>query len=118
VGVGNSAVNIGNGDPTGPNVVSATGAFAMAGNYASGGPSAPNKVSANGIGVSAYNTVGDGNTISASGAFDNIAFNIAGNNNVIAAGPQGPLAIAGAIGSSNNNGANSIIQNGPGIKIK
>jgi hypothetical protein len=109
----------------------------MAGNYASGGPSAPNKVSANGIGVSAYNTVGsgntvtstgventasnilgNGNTISASGAFDNIAFNIAGNNNVIAAGPKGPLAIAGAIGSSNNNGANSIIQNGPGIKIK
>ena len=133
LGTGNSAVNIGNG----PNVVSAVGAFDMAGNYANAGPGAPNRVTANGLGVSAYNTVGQGNTVtstgveniasnilgnnnvvSASGSFDNIAFNIAGNNNNIAAGPNGPLAIAGAFASSNNYGPNSIVQNGTGIKIK
>ena len=108
IGQGNLAVNIaGNSTATRPLFVQAFGtgnaAFNIAGdaNFVSAGNlSAP--LADAGVGPGTPSTLG-------------FAFNVFGSNNSVTA--IGPLAVAGVLGKDNLNGANRVLQLGPGFNI-
>ena len=91
----------------------------------------PHVVQAFGLGNIALNVIGHGNQVSAGneGNFAitessvpagtpstlGLAFNTIGNNNTTTA--IGPLAVAGSLFKNNLNGANQVVQLGPGIAL-
>jgi len=82
-----------------------------------------------GTGNAAFNLGGVGNYVSAGNLVSpaesgiplgtkstlGLAFQALGNNNTVTA--VGPFAVAGAIGTNNLNGANRVLQSGPGVNI-
>lgn len=131
---GNVAVNVAQGETVnGVNFVLAAGQGNLAANL--GGVSDLGKgrfsvVQAVGLANAAFNVGGKGNFVSAGNVIlpgaetgipfgttstGGVAFNAFGNDNTVSA--VGPLAIAGAIGKDGLNGANHVLQNGPGINI-
>ena len=135
---GNVALNLGQGDVSGSNLVEAVGTGNIAANVSGNGTAvAPSEVVALGTGNSAFNIAGNSNEVSASGVLNNatnvagnnnkvvaaggtgltspglnVAFNTLGNGNTVTASP-GPLAIAGAIGQTGK----TVTQTTTGIHI-
>jgi len=109
-GVGNSALNLGS-----DNLLVATGTVNNATN-----------LSGNGNGVAASNTPGTGLAALVPGL--NVAFNILGTNNTVLSGASvppvlggpgnGPLSIAGAIGVTDQNGADTVRNTNFGIELR
>jgi hypothetical protein len=131
---GNVAINVAQGETNpGFNNVVASGQGNIAANL--GGTTTPTRavlVQAYGTGNAAFNLAGNGSWVSAGnsvigGAVNEtgipggtastagLAFNARGDNNTVSA--VGPLAVAGGIGQNNQNGANRILQVGPGLNI-
>jgi len=109
-GLGNSALNLGS-----DNLLVATGTVNNATN-----------LSGNGNGVAASNTPGTGLAALVPGL--NVAFNILGTNNTVLSGASvppvlggpgnGPLSIAGAIGVTDQNGADTVRNTNFGIELR
>jgi hypothetical protein len=109
-GVGNSALNLGS-----DNLLVATGTVNNATN-----------LSGNGNGVASSNTPGTGLAALVPGL--NVAFNILGTNNTVLSGASvppvlggpgnGPLSIAGAIGVTDQNGADTVRNTNFGIELR
>jgi len=109
-GVGNSALNLGS-----DNLLVASGTVNNATN-----------LSGNGNGVAASNTPGTGLAALVPGL--NVAFNILGTNNTVLSGASvppvlggpgnGPLSIAGAIGVTDQNGADTVRNTNFGIELR
>ena len=109
-GLGNSALNLGS-----DNLLVATGTVNNATN-----------LSGNGNGVASSNTPGTGLAALVPGL--NVAFNILGTNNTVLSGASvppvlggpgnGPLSIAGAIGVTDQNGADTVRNTNFGIELR
>ena len=109
-GLGNSALNLGS-----DNLLVASGTVNNATN-----------LSGNGNGVAASNTPGTGLAALVPGL--NVAFNILGTNNTVLSGASvppvlggpgnGPLSIAGAIGVTDQNGADTVRNTNFGIELR
>jgi len=109
-GAGNSALNLGS-----DNLLVATGTVNNATN-----------LSGNGNGVASSNTPGTGLAALVPGL--NVAFNILGTNNTVLSGASvppvfggpgnGPLSIAGAIGVTDQNGADTVRNTNFGIELR
>jgi hypothetical protein len=119
-GVGNLTVNSGTDSLVGASGLG-NGAFNVVGNN--------NFLQSSGVLNNTLNVAGNNNILEAlGGTFDpanplattvggNTAFNAFGNKNAIGAGLPGPFAIAGAVGQSDQNGANAIVRQTPGFNI-